>query len=138
MGTYRTRLGALIATALVLSGSTASQALATGQDEERLDCYQKVLVNNSGAFLLYLTGRIEMPGGGVVSTDTSDVFATPNSRTIDFAKYSTPNGARIWPRVQAVAGEKKAGQAVRFCANNEVAVYKVTGTTYNVTVTKQN
>ncbi|MEU4445164.1 hypothetical protein AB0K14_23710 [Actinosynnema sp. NPDC050801] len=137
MKSFRTSFGVLVTLTLAMLGPTSPQAWGAEQETPRLSCYQKVKMINSGLFELKLEGRIELPQGGVVSTPASAKFANGQERTIDLVMYAA-DGFKVWPRVQAIAGEKAAGASFRFCKNGEIAVYKATGTLWDVNVTKEN
>ncbi|RAM51620.1 MAG: FAD-linked oxidase [Hapalosiphonaceae cyanobacterium JJU2] len=68
-------------------------------------------------------------------SDSTDNYPILQSRTIDLAATTFPEGVEVWPVVSAVLGKTEmSDDHVTFKLNEKTAIYKVTGTTQNYSV----
>lgn len=116
---------------VVPQGAATARVLDNpGRAAAATPCYEKISVVNSAAFVMYWTGKISTG----LSTPPTGNYPVGQERTIDFNVYGIRDGVEIWPDVQAILGTSNSGTRVPFCEGGATAVYRVTGTTLNFSV----
>ncbi|MBW8875816.1 MAG: hypothetical protein JF614_12695 [Acidobacteria bacterium] len=93
----------------------------------------KIACNNNGGFVMKFRVRL---GTGKLSSSWTGNYPVNQSKTMDLRELGLPPGIEVWPEVDAVLGKtKKAREHVVYDPNTEnVATYRVSGTTLNISV----
>jgi len=97
----------------------------------------KIACDNNGGFVMKF--RVKL-GSGKLSSSWTGNYPINQSKTIDLRKLGVPTGTEVWPEVDAVLGKtKNAREHVIYDSSTEnVATYRVTGTTFNINVDLQD
>jgi hypothetical protein len=92
---------------------------------------QKIACLNDAAFVMSFQAAWN---SGI--SESTDNYPVLQSQTIDLAATSFPEGIEVWPVVSAVLGKtQEANTPVTFKLNEKTAVYNVTGTTQDYSIT---
>ncbi len=116
--------------ALVLLPLSPTQSRA---DDEPL-YVQKITCVNEGGFVMNFW--VDWPQGNRwLHTDSTRNYPVGQQETIDLKDYGIPDGADIWPGVQAILGKNQDGPHVlKYSPNGQTATFYIHGTTFDIRV----
>ncbi|GCE29122.1 hypothetical protein KDA_46060 [Dictyobacter alpinus] len=129
---------------VLLSGTVGAHERMSGQclhDLRELAAHaqmvQKISTYNSAAFVMNFSVEYLNPDTGETGTaGGTDNYPVGQVRTIDLDSLSIPDGALVRPHVNAILGTSNSGDRyVHYVhGNGGVGSYRVTGTTFNYSV----
>ncbi|GCE22522.1 hypothetical protein [Dictyobacter kobayashii] len=133
-----------IACIVLVSGTAGAHERLSGQRLQALrelaahaQTVQKISTYNSAAFVMNFSIEYLNPDTGETGTaGGTDNYPVGQERTIDLDSLGIPDGSLVRPHVNAILGTSNSGDRyVHYQhGNGGVASYRVTGTTFNFSV----